>query len=76
MELIFVGHQLEDAGVIVITDPVHFGPGMLKLLGRKESPHGMSGVGLGQVRFAAVLISLSRSGAAQYEHDCLDTGIP
>lgn len=54
--LIFVEYQLEDAGVVVVTDSAHFGPGMLKLLGRKQSPPGMGGVGLGQVGFTNFLV--------------------
>lgn len=54
--MIFIEYQLEDAGVVMVTDPVHFGPVMLKLLGRKQPWQGASGVGLGQVGFADIPI--------------------
>lgn len=37
--------------MVVVTDPAYFGPGMLKLLGRKQLKQGMGSVGLGQVGF-------------------------
>lgn len=42
--------------MVMVTDPVHFGPVMLKLLGRKQPWQGASGVGLGQVGFADIPI--------------------
>lgn len=43
--------------MVVVTDPAHFGPSMFKLLGRKQTQQGMSGLGLGQVCFAKGFVS-------------------
>lgn len=44
--------------MVMVTDPAHFGPGMLKLLGTKPQLQQVSNMNLGQVSFLKIPIFL------------------